>query len=103
MAGLVPAIHVSFLRGRVKTWMPATSAGMTERVSPASLHSELLVGAIDEFVGVGLRQVDIRLGDLRRRLAEDGQHRLRALRVHAAGRRIHGNRVLERPEINALL
>jgi hypothetical protein len=29
MAGLVPAIHV-FARGlAVKTWMPATSAGMT--------------------------------------------------------------------------
>ncbi len=27
MAGLVPAIHV--LRRRTKTWMPATSAGMT--------------------------------------------------------------------------
>src|SRR5207249_4004537 len=32
MAGLVPAIHV--LRGRrSKTWMPATSAGMTSRES----------------------------------------------------------------------
>jgi len=28
MAGLVPAIHVFFTRG-FKTWMPATSAGMT--------------------------------------------------------------------------
>jgi len=30
MAGLVPAIHV-FVRSKdVKTWMPATSAGMTK-------------------------------------------------------------------------
>jgi hypothetical protein len=28
MAGLVPAIHV-FVFPRIKTWMPATSAGMT--------------------------------------------------------------------------
>jgi hypothetical protein len=28
MAGLVPAIH-AFLLAFVKTWMPATSAGMT--------------------------------------------------------------------------
>jgi hypothetical protein len=29
MAGLVPAIHV-LTRDESKTWMPATSAGMTE-------------------------------------------------------------------------
>jgi hypothetical protein len=29
MAGLVPAIHV-FAAEQSKTWMPATSAGMTE-------------------------------------------------------------------------
>jgi len=29
MAGLVPAIHVLITAAR-KTWMPATSAGMTE-------------------------------------------------------------------------
>ena len=30
MAGLVPAIHVSFVEVRQsKTWMPATSTGMT--------------------------------------------------------------------------
>jgi hypothetical protein len=29
MAGLVPAIHVFKLRIVCKTWMPATSAGMT--------------------------------------------------------------------------
>jgi hypothetical protein len=29
MAGLVPAIHVLFARKESKTWMPATSAGMT--------------------------------------------------------------------------
>jgi len=36
MAGLVPAIHV-FLKVHEerKTWMPATSAGMTERESDA--------------------------------------------------------------------
>ncbi len=33
MAGLVPAIHALPRRKAVKTWMPATSAGMTvERV-----------------------------------------------------------------------
>jgi len=30
MAGLVPAIHVVFQGTLFKTWMPATSAGMTE-------------------------------------------------------------------------
>jgi hypothetical protein len=29
MAGLVPAIHVFGAAGENKTWMPATSAGMT--------------------------------------------------------------------------
>ena len=29
MAGLVPAIHVFFSAMLLKTWMPATSAGMT--------------------------------------------------------------------------
>jgi hypothetical protein len=29
MAGLVPAIHVLFVLRGAKTWMPATSAGMT--------------------------------------------------------------------------
>ncbi len=29
MAGLDPAIHVFFLRGSPKTWMPGTSPGMT--------------------------------------------------------------------------
>jgi hypothetical protein len=33
MAGLVPAIHV-FDVARLKTWMPATSAGMTIQVKP---------------------------------------------------------------------
>jgi hypothetical protein len=30
MAGLVPAIHVLFDAANQKTWMPATSAGMTK-------------------------------------------------------------------------
>ncbi len=30
MAGLVPAIHAFPCFGRVKTWMPGTSPGMTE-------------------------------------------------------------------------
>ena len=29
MAGLVPAIHGFFVQRRQRTWMPATSAGMT--------------------------------------------------------------------------
>jgi hypothetical protein len=29
MAGLVPAIHAFFVADATKTWMPATSAGMT--------------------------------------------------------------------------
>src|SRR5260370_37820935 len=33
MAGLAPAIHVLF-SGAVKTWMPATSAGMTIKSGP---------------------------------------------------------------------
>ncbi len=32
MAGLVPAIHVFDLADAVKTWMPGTGPGMTERV-----------------------------------------------------------------------
>jgi hypothetical protein len=32
MAGLVPAIHVFDLADAVKTWMPGTRPGMTERV-----------------------------------------------------------------------
>jgi hypothetical protein len=31
MAGLVPAIHVLIAVAGVKTWMPGTSPGMTER------------------------------------------------------------------------
>jgi hypothetical protein len=31
MAGLVPAIHVLLPGATVKTWMPATSAGMTQK------------------------------------------------------------------------
>jgi hypothetical protein len=31
MAGLVPAIHVFGFRSWLKTWMPATSAGMTSQ------------------------------------------------------------------------
>jgi hypothetical protein len=33
MAGLVPAIHVFGLVAALKTWMPATSAGMMTRLS----------------------------------------------------------------------
>jgi hypothetical protein len=32
MAGLVPAIHDFLSDAYIKTWMPATSAGMTEHV-----------------------------------------------------------------------
>jgi hypothetical protein len=32
MAGLVPAIHAFVLADAVKTWMPGTRPGMTERV-----------------------------------------------------------------------
>ncbi len=31
MAGLVPAIHAFLIWNEKKTWMPATSAGMTVR------------------------------------------------------------------------
>jgi hypothetical protein len=31
MAGLVPAIYVFLCADVLKTWMPATSAGMTDR------------------------------------------------------------------------
>jgi hypothetical protein len=34
MAGLVPAIHVFTNVGARKTWMPATSAGMTTHHEP---------------------------------------------------------------------
>ena len=39
MAGLVPAIHV--FRLETKTWMPATSAGMTECVMDDKTRTEL--------------------------------------------------------------
>jgi hypothetical protein len=39
MAGLVPAIHVFGLMHAVKTWMPATSAGMTRIVERADRRS----------------------------------------------------------------
>jgi hypothetical protein len=38
MAGLVPAIHAFLHRHAVKTWMPATSAGMTKE-SGASIRT----------------------------------------------------------------
>ncbi len=34
MAGFVPAIHVCAMPDSIKSWMPATSAGMTEREEP---------------------------------------------------------------------
>jgi hypothetical protein len=34
MAGLVPAIHVFGLTHAVKTWMPATNAGVTSEARP---------------------------------------------------------------------
>ena len=38
MAGLAPAIHVFLFANSVKTWMPATSAGMTHGACGAVRH-----------------------------------------------------------------
>jgi len=38
MAGLVPAIHVFDLLHYFRTWMPATSAGMTEYVLSSNMR-----------------------------------------------------------------
>ena len=43
------------------------------------------------------------LGDFRHRLAEHVEHRLGALRIHGAGQGIHGDRVLQRGEIELLV
>jgi hypothetical protein len=40
MAGLVPAIHVLVCSKLSKTWMPATSAAMTERLGAIVLTQE---------------------------------------------------------------
>ena len=42
MAGLVPAIHVLRTGTAIKTWMPATSAGMTIAVASRALLPEQL-------------------------------------------------------------
>jgi hypothetical protein len=53
MAGLVPAIHVFGLGGASKTWMPATSAGMTIQSNSIAFYqfhtavlSTWMVGAV---------------------------------------------------------
>jgi len=43
MAGLVPAIHV-FVRRGIKTWMPATSAGMTSQSAGMTSQSDVIAG-----------------------------------------------------------
>ncbi len=39
MAGLVPAIHAFPWIGKLKTWMPATSAGMTSQIFQIALRA----------------------------------------------------------------
>src|SRR5882672_1710994 len=55
MAGLVPAIHVFFsLKSARKTWMPATSAGMTpagDLISWERAPSRLFCGVARGFIG----------------------------------------------------
>jgi hypothetical protein len=52
MAGLVPAIHVFPCSHAAKTWMPATSAGMTIERQCRSPVMAGLVPAIHAFVVV---------------------------------------------------
>ncbi len=64
MAGLVPAIHV-FLRGlATKTWMPATSAGMT---MTTSRESRLIVSPLPQW-GEGARGIRGAVRNLNRTL-----------------------------------
>jgi hypothetical protein len=42
MAGLVPAIHVLLAAYRRKTWMPATSAGMTSGLRRVLVKEKML-------------------------------------------------------------
>ncbi len=48
------------------------------------LHPHFLVGGFDKAVRVGLREIDIRLGHIGRRLAEHRQHRRSAFGIHPA-------------------
>jgi len=51
MAGLVPAIHV-LCKTSLKTWMPATSAGMTPRdIMPAFKNNDIEIAYLDEGEG----------------------------------------------------
>src|SRR6516162_723763 len=67
------------------------------------LLPQLLGRLLDKAVGVGLGKIDLGLGNFGRGLAEHGEHRLRAFRVHAAGGRVHRNGVLECGEIERLV
>jgi hypothetical protein len=58
-------------RQEAKTFMagfdPAMKSKKLKKQSEGRLpvHTQLLIGLIHEFIGVGLRQIDIRLGDFR--------------------------------------
>src|SRR5262245_52091892 len=67
MAGLVPAIRLQCCNG-VKTWMPATSAGMTEDVSGSDAK---LGEVVLDFLAQQVRLI--------RRLSRGGQLRRREL------------------------
>src|SRR5690348_12576073 len=79
--------------------MAGRSPGATRLLADAQLGIRLL----GEGVAVGLGQVDMRGRHFRRRLAEHGEHRLGALGVHPAGRRVHRDRVLEGGEVERLV
>jgi hypothetical protein len=70
MPGFMPGIHVlKHARQIPKTWMAGTSPAMTQnseltKGQTALLHPQF-ADRLDELVGVGLRQIDIGLGDIR--------------------------------------
>src|SRR5258708_37701866 len=79
MAGLVPAIHVLLAKPGRKTWMPATSAGMTPRGGRDLIGCALVRQNIEMEAAVNGRAVAPRtIGRLRSLIAPLSQHRVSA-------------------------
>jgi TRAP-type transport system periplasmic protein len=70
MAGLVPAIHVFLQLRRSKTWMPATSAGMTVRKVFVMSPTTLRLGGYQTEASVHTRALRVLVAELTRRLGE---------------------------------
>src|SRR5215813_682105 len=93
MAGLVPAIHVFFAENLKKTWMPATSAGMTKtRTDPGITFSQVLALATGEIppYSSGFNDIPIEI-DLRPRSpASAGYRGTFRCRYHRPARPLRG-------------